>query len=64
MRIDWEFGIDMYILLYLKQIRLKRDFLIDIITNTMDMNLSKLQEIAEDRGTWCAIVHRVTKSQT
>ena len=33
-RIDWEFGIDMYILLYLKQIRLKRDFLIDIITNT------------------------------
>ena len=28
------------------------------------MNLSKLQEIAEDRGTWRAAVHRVTKSQT
>ena len=28
----------------------------------MDMNLSKLQEIAEDRGAWCAAVHGVTKS--
>ena len=29
----------------------------------MDMNLSKLREIAEDRGAWCATVHGVTKSQ-
>ena len=28
----------------------------------MGMNLSKLQEIVEDRGTWCATVHRVTES--
>ena len=28
------------------------------------MNLSKLQEIVDGRGTWCAIVHGVTKSQT
>ena len=37
---------------------------LDGITNSMDMNLNKLQEIAEDRGAWQATVHRVTKSQT
>ena len=35
----------------------------DSITNLMDMNLSKLQEIVEDGRAWCAIVHGVTKSQ-
>ena len=35
---------------------------LDNITNSMDMNLSKLQEIVEDRGAWYATVHRVTKS--
>ena len=34
------------------------------ITNSMDMNMSKLQEIVEDRGAWCAAVHGITKSQT
>ena len=37
---------------------------LDSITNSMDMNLSKLLEIVEDRGTWCAAVHGVTKSRT
>ena len=36
----------------------------DSITDSMDMNLSKLWEILEDRGAWQAIVHRVAKSQT
>ena len=37
---------------------------LDSITDSMDMNLSKLREIVEDRGAWCAAVHGVTKNQT
>ena len=37
---------------------------LDSISESTDMNLSKLQEIVEDRGAWCAAVHEVTKSQT
>ena len=37
---------------------------LDSITDSMDMNLSKLQEIVEDRGAWCAEVHGVAKSET
>ena len=37
---------------------------LDSITNSMDMNLSKLQEIIEDTGAWPAIVYGVTKSKT
>ena len=35
----------------------------DSITDSVDMNLSKLLEMVEDRGTWCVAVHGVTKSQ-
>ena len=37
---------------------------LDSITNSMDMNLSKLQEIVEDREVWCATVHGVAKNRT
>ena len=37
---------------------------LDGISNSMGMNLSKLQEIVEDREAWCAAVHEVTKSWT
>ena len=32
---------------------------LDGITDSMDMNLSKLQEIVEDRVAWCATIHGV-----
>ena len=37
---------------------------LDSITNTMDMNLSKLREIVKDREAWRGVVHGVTKSRT
>ena len=37
---------------------------LDGITDSIDMNLSKLQEIVKDREAWHAAVHGVTKSGT
>ena len=42
----------------------KRMRRLDSITDSMDMNLSKLWETVKDRGAWHAAVHEISKSQT
>ena len=38
--------------------------MVDVITDSMDVNLSKLRELVIDRETWSVAVHGIAKSQT
>ena len=46
------------------EVRRRRGWLLDGITDSMDMNLSKHQEIVKDTEPWSAVIHGAAKSQT
>ena len=47
-----------------RRVEHQRMRMLDSITDAMDMNLGKLQEMARDREAWSAAVHGIGKSRT
>ena len=47
-----------------RRVEHQRMRMLDSITDAMDMNLGKLQEIMRGRDAWCATVRKVRESQT
>jgi len=47
-----------------RRMRQQRMRWLDVISDSMDMGLGRLQELVIDREAWRATIHRVTKSQT
>ena len=45
-------------------LQFRKSCVLDGITDTMDMNLGKFQEIVRDKGAWGAALHEVTKRWT
>ena len=64
----WAYSLEKTLMLRKIEGKIKRELQrmrwLDSITDSMDVNLRKVQDIVKNRGAWCATVHGVAKSWT